>query len=65
MSKKKNYAELSSEALKNELTSLLKERFNIHMQKVSGQAVKTHLLREIRKNVARIKMLLAMKGVKV
>ena len=65
MSKLTKYAELSVDALKTELNQLLAERFNIQMQKMTGQAVKTHLLRQIRRNIARIKTLLLAKGVKL
>ncbi len=64
MSKQKDYQALSSDELKTELEQLLKERFGLQMQKVTGQAVKSHLLKEIRRNVARIKTILAAKGVR-
>jgi large subunit ribosomal protein L29 len=66
MNKEKNYAELSTEQLKTELEQLLKERFSLRIQKVTGQqAVKSHLLKNIRRNVARIKTILTAKGVRV
>lgn len=65
MSDRKNYAELPNDELKKELEALLKERFALRMQKVTGQAVKTHLLKNIRRNVARIKTALCAKGEQV
>ncbi|MCD6047593.1 MAG: rpmC [Gammaproteobacteria bacterium] len=65
MSDQKNYSELSVDELKKEFEELLKERFAVRMQKVTGQAVKTHLLKALRRNIARVKMYLSAKGVKV
>ncbi|MGP4123466.1 MAG: 50S ribosomal protein L29 [Sodalis sp. (in: enterobacteria)] len=50
--------EKSTEELKTELLNLLREQFNLRMQAVSGQLQKTHLLKQVRRNVARVKMLL-------
>lgn len=41
--------------LKTELTDLLREQFNLRMQKASGQLNRVHLLRNVRKNIARVK----------
>ncbi|AIN47256.1 50S ribosomal protein L29 [Candidatus Palibaumannia cicadellinicola] len=41
-----------------ELLSLLREQFNLRMQAASGQLQHTHLLRTVRKNIARVKTLL-------
>ena len=42
----------------NELESLkldlLKEQFNLRMQKGSGQLTRTHLLGQVRRNIARV-----------
>lgn len=65
MTKQKQTQERSIEELKAELEKLMKERFSLQMQKVTGQPVKTHLLKDIRRNVARIKTLLGQKGVNV
>lgn len=40
---------------------LLKEQFNLRMQKGSGQLAKNHLLRAARKNIARIETVLTEK----
>jgi large subunit ribosomal protein L29 len=49
----KNEAEL-----KGELLDLLREQFNLRMQRASGQMSKGHLLRDVRKNIARVKTVL-------
>jgi len=65
MRTEKNYHELSTDELKKELEQLLKERFSVHMQKVTGQPVKNHQLKTLRRNVARIKTILLQKEVRV
>lgn len=44
--------------LKEELMSLLREQFNLRMQKASGQLSKGHLIRNARRNIARVKTVL-------
>lgn len=46
-------------ALGEELLALRKEQFNLRMQLATGQGGKTHLAREVRKNIARLKTILA------
>ncbi|MEJ2566612.1 MAG: 50S ribosomal protein L29 [Gammaproteobacteria bacterium] len=41
--------------LKEELLDLLREQFNLRMQRASGQMSKGHLLRNVRRNIARVK----------
>lgn len=41
--------------LKQELLDLLREQFNLRMQRASGQMSKGHLLRNVRRNIARVK----------
>ena len=48
----------STDELKNELVALLKEQFNLRMQKGAGQATKPHLLKQVRLSIARIKTIL-------
>ena len=50
--------------LKAELLGLLKEQFNLRIQKGVGQAVKTHLIKKCRLAIARIKTILNEKGFK-
>lgn len=52
----------SEDELKKELLALLKERFNLRMQKGSPQPPKTHLLRKVKEDIARIKTILEEKG---
>jgi len=51
--RKKNQAELNEELL-----DLLREQFNLRMQRASGQLSKGHLLRNVRRNIARVKTVL-------
>ncbi|QCI24020.1 50S ribosomal protein L29 [Buchnera aphidicola (Macrosiphoniella sanborni)] len=47
--------------LSTELLQLLREQFNLRMQSVSGKLKQPHLLRKVRRNIAKIKTLLAEK----
>jgi len=42
-------------ALGEEVAVLRREQFNLRMQQATGQAVKPHLIRQVRKNIARVK----------
>ncbi len=44
--------------LKEELLGLLREQFNLRMQKASGQLTKPHLMQNVRRNIARVKTVL-------
>jgi large subunit ribosomal protein L29 len=48
--------------LRQELLALLREQFNLRMQRASGQASKPHLFRLARRNIARVKMVLSEKA---
>ncbi len=50
--------EKSVAELNIELLNLLREQFNLRMQVASSQVKKTHLLKHVRRNIARIKTLL-------
>ncbi|MHB1947134.1 MAG: 50S ribosomal protein L29 [Gammaproteobacteria bacterium] len=50
------------EELKSELLALLKEQFNLRIQRGVGQTPATHLFRKVRKEIARIKTILCEKG---
>ena len=52
----------SSEQLNQELIDLLKVQFGFRMQHATGQLGKTSELKKIRRNIARIKTVLAEKG---
>ena len=41
-----------------ELLNLLREQFNLRMQAASGQLQQSHLLKQVRRDVARVKTLL-------
>lgn len=42
--------------LDQELLGLLREQFNLRMQRGSEQLARTHMLRDVRRNIARVKM---------
>lgn len=48
----------SVDELKQELLGLLREQFNLRMQKSTGQLSKPHLFRQVRRNIARVKAVL-------
>lgn len=48
--------------LDQELMGLLREQFNLRMQKGSGQLTKPHQLRAARRNIARVKTVLTKKA---
>ena len=47
--------------LKKQLKELFREQFNLRMQKGMGEMPKPHLYKEVRRNIARIKTLIAQK----
>lgn len=49
-------------ALGKELQDLLKEQFNLRMQNASGQLARPDQLRAVRRNIARVKTVLAEKA---
>jgi len=50
--------EKSVEELNTELLSTLEEQFKLRMQSASGQETQSHLFKQARRNVARIKTIL-------
>ncbi len=54
--------EKSVEELNTELLELLREQFNLRMQAASGQLQRTHLVKQVRRNIARVKTLLTQKA---
>jgi len=52
----------STEELKQDLLSLLKEQFNLRLRKTTGQLNQSHLLRQTRRDIARIKTVLTQKA---
>lgn len=55
----------SIEELSNELIELLKEQFNLRIQRGAGQPPKPHLFKKGRHAIARIKTILREKGSRV
>jgi large subunit ribosomal protein L29 len=53
----------SEAELRDELVKLLKEQFNLRMQKGTGQLGQTHLLRQTRREIARVRTVLREKAV--
>ncbi len=54
--------EKSVEELNNELIEQLKEQFKLRMQASTGQLTQTHLLKQTRRDIARIKTVLSQKA---
>jgi large subunit ribosomal protein L29 len=52
----------SVEELQSELLELRKEQFNLRMQKATGQANQTHTLKDVRRNIARVKTVINQKA---
>lgn len=51
--------EQSVDALKQELEALHKERFGLNMQKSVGQLTRSHRVGQVRREIARLKTVLA------
>ncbi len=54
--------EKSVEELNAQLLELLREQFSLRMQKSTGQLEKTHLLKNVRRDIARVKTVLNQKA---
>ncbi len=52
----------TSEALRTELAGLLRESFNLRMQKGSGQLSRPDRIRAVRRNIAKLKTVLQEKA---
>lgn len=50
--------DMTTDELKDRLLQLKREQFNLRFQKASGQLEKTARVREVRKDIARIKTVL-------
>ena len=59
--KAKEYREMDAEARKKELTDMLREQFNLRMQKATGQLSNTSNLRKVRRNIARLRTVMNQK----
>jgi len=49
---------MSADELNEECQALLKEQFSFKVQRATGQLKKSHRMKEIRRNIARIKTIL-------
>lgn len=54
--------EKSVEELNTQLLDLLRDQFNFRMQKATGQLQQTHLLKQTRRDIARVKSAIAEKA---
>ncbi len=48
----------SEQELREELHALLKEQFNLRMQKAIGQAARSDQFKKVRRNIARVKTIM-------
>jgi large subunit ribosomal protein L29 len=55
--------EKSVAELRDELLKLRREQFNLNMAKATGQLAQTHLLGQMRRDIARVKTVIAQKEV--
>lgn len=51
--------------LEKELTNLMREKFSINIQKTSNTTKKSHLFKNVRRNIARIKTIICVKNKEV
>ncbi|MCK5894183.1 MAG: 50S ribosomal protein L29 [Endozoicomonadaceae bacterium] len=54
--------EKTADELNDELITLLRDQFNYRMQKATGQLKQTHLLKQTKRDIARIKTVLNAKA---
>jgi large subunit ribosomal protein L29 len=50
--------EKTAQELRDDLLGLRKEQFGLRMQKASGQLGQTHMIKEMRRDIARLKTVL-------
>jgi len=48
----------TAEGLREDLRGLLREQFNLRMQRGSGQLAQVHQLKKVRRNIARVNTVL-------
>ena len=61
----KELREKDVDSLRNELLELRQAQLKLNLQKASGNLKETHLFRQIRRDIARVKTLLAQQNIKV
>ena len=54
--------EKNVDELNKELMELLREQFNLRMQKGTGQLARPHQMKDVRRNIARVKTVLREKA---
>ena len=59
-----DYKDASEEELQEKIGGLSKELFELRMQKSTGQLGQTHLIKQVKKNIAKIKTLMAERKLK-
>lgn len=50
--------EKSAQQLNEQLLGLLRDQFNLRMQKATGQLAQSHLLSQVKRDIARVKTVL-------
>ena len=50
--------EKTVEQLQEELLNLRREQFNLRMQAATGQLNQTHMMKQVRRNISRVKTIL-------
>jgi len=60
----KELRDKSAEDLNKELVDLLREQFNLRMQQGTGQLARPHQMKQVRRNIARVKTILREKASK-
>ena len=58
------YKDASEEELQEKIGGLSKELFELRMQRSTGQLGQTHLIKQVKKNIAKIKTLMAERKLK-
>ena len=53
--------EKSAQQLNEQLLGLLRDQFNLRMQKATGQLGQSHLLSQVKRDIARVKTFIAQK----
>lgn len=56
------YKEMKLNELEDELLKLRKEQFNLRLKKANGTLDKTHVVRQLRRNIARVKTYMTQKA---
>ncbi|KUM37952.1 50S ribosomal protein L29 [Pseudomonas sp. EpS/L25] len=56
--KAKELREKSVEELNEQLLNLLRDQFNLRMQKATGQLGQSHMLSQVKRDIARVKTVL-------